>query len=71
MRSRSGTSGREGLTELAPAARRGFAVLILQGSCQRVKVKAKENVKVNGAMNARRRPGVTVRMKGTYLRAAN
>lgn len=45
--------------------------MILQGSCQRVKVKAKENVKVNGAMNARRRPGVTVRMKGTYLRAAN
>lgn len=53
---------------MAPAARRGFAVLILRSGCQRVKVK--------GAMNARRRHAtagsqVTVRMKGTYLRAAN
>lgn len=36
--------GREGLTDEAPAARRGFAVLILRGDCQRVKVK--------GAMDA-------------------
>jgi hypothetical protein len=46
MRSRSKASGREGLTDVAPAARRGFAVLILRGDCQRVKVK--------GAMKVRR-----------------
>lgn len=61
--------GREGLTDEAPAARRGFTDLILRGECQRVNVRGT----IDALRGDTRR--VTshgeVRMKGTYLRAAN